>query len=129
MTFTEELCAGIRTVLLGLHPTVVIGLFDENTPDSAIAIVPIPLDDNNLTGQILASVQVRIRGAASGGVRPVLALQEQALLALQGAHQLTTYTVIETWRQMSAPLSLDGQGRPELFDTYYLRSDRLGRTG
>jgi hypothetical protein len=130
--YTTSLARGLRTLILEVGaPSVVIGPLQLAKVADVVGITPYPIDDNSETGEILTAVQVRIRGSVSAGTQPVLDLQEVIwhALCMPESLEFNNITVIEAWRQMSAPLGLDPQGRPEVADTYYLRSDRLGRSG
>lgn len=111
------LAAGVSPVILG--PTV-------NGPDSAVWLTPYPLQDD-LDGSVLLGLQIRIRGAATGGAQPVIDRQEHILNTMQQLVNVEIadgVTVVVCWRAVSAPLGPDAAGRPEVFDSYYLRSDR-----
>lgn len=131
MNRTATLTVGLRQRLIGLGiDPVVIGSLKES-PDACVGLTPYPIDDDLDTGTILQAVQVVIRGTATGGVQPVLDLQDQILDAI-GTIRMATISDIPVsvaWRQMSAPIAPDGRGRPEIRDTYYLRTDRLGLAG
>lgn len=134
-----ELAAGIRTILLPvvapapvqIGPWPEILTDGEPFPDAAVSITPYPVDDNDETGQYTRAVQVRMRGGLGHGVDELYATQDAIwnAIVLPMSLRFTNLTVVMAWRQMSAPLGLDAQGRPEIADTYYMRSDRLGRTG
>jgi hypothetical protein len=129
---TATLLAGLRTLLLAAGVTPVqMGLFTPANPDACTAIIPYPITDDLETGTVLQAVQVVIRGAATAGVQPVLDTQDNALAVLGNLRDRTVGGIHVTlcWRQTSAPLSPDGSGRPEIRDTYYLRTDRLGYAG
>lgn len=139
MSEIVELATGIRAILqpVASPAPVQIGPWPEKLatgepfPDAAISITPYPVDDNDETGQYTRAVQVRIRGGLGQGVDELYATQDAIwdAIVLPASLRFTTLTVVMAWRQMSAPLGLDAQGRPEIADTYYMRSDRLGRTG
>lgn len=117
------IAAGNRVIVGPLAPDI----------EGAISLTPYPLEDDSETGTILSALQVRIRGTKTGGTTPVLLLQDAVWDAICLPETLTfaasNTAIIMAWRQMTAPLGLDAQGRPEIADTYYLRSDRLGRSG
>lgn len=122
------LLTGIRNLLLdnAIDP-VVIGPLQGSGP--CVGLTFVPLVDDMRTGNILCGVQVRIRGDAKAGVQPVMDRQTDilAILCVENT-QIGGHLVVTSWRQTSAPLLLDAAGRPEVFDTYYLRTDRLGRS-
>lgn len=128
---TTSLIEGLRTLLLAAGFTsVTIGPWAQDAPDTALSITPYPLTDDMLVGTILSAVQVRIRRAAAERDQ-ILDDQERILLAICSTpmRAIGGITVSVAWRQMSAPLGLDPQGRNEIADTYYLRYDRLGLAG
>jgi hypothetical protein len=130
--YTSGLTLGLRDLILEAGAaTVVIGPMQLAKVDNVVAITPYPIEDNSETGEIITAVQVRIRSSVSSGTKPVLDLQEDIwnAICMPESLEFNDITVIMAWRQMSAPLGLDPQGRPEVADTYYLRSDRLGRSG
>lgn len=131
MRRTATLTAGLRDLLIALDiGPVVIGPLKE-TPDACVGLTPYPIDDDLDTGTVLQAVQVHVRGTTTGGVQPVLDTQDLILDAI-GNIRMDVIGGISTavaWRQMSAPLAPDGRGRPEIRDTYYLRTDRLGTAG
>ena len=100
-------------------------------PDRAVSMTPYVVEDNDETGQYVRAVQVRIRGRQGESIADLFDRQDAVWAAIVEPTALVfpTLTVVMAWRQMSAPLGLDAQGRPEIADTYYLRSDRLGRSG
>lgn len=116
---------GIRLLLAQRFDPVILG-HPTNAPDSFTGVVPYPLEDT-LHGDVLLGIQIRIRGAKNAGPKPVLDRSEQILNILQ---QLTNVqiadgvTVVVCWRNSSTPVVSDSVGRPEVFDSYYLRSDR-----
>lgn len=122
------LLTGVRNLLLGngIEPIVLGPL---QGPGACVGLTLIPLVDDMRTGNILCAVQVRIRGDATLGMQPVMNRQADILdiLCVENT-QIGGHVVVTSWRQTSAPLTLDASGRPEVFDTYYLRTDRLGRS-
>lgn len=119
---------GVRSLLLAAgHTPVILGPI-VSAPDVFVGLTPYPLQDT-LTGEVLLGIQVRIRGTKNAGAQPVIDRQEAILNTLQ---QLTNVqiadgvTIVVCWRELSAPLNFDDAGRPEVFDSYYLRSDRPG---
>lgn len=131
MDRTASLTAGLRTLLLaGGIPAIQIGPMVDTVEDT-VAITPYPLDDDLETGVVLQAVQVHVRGTLTGGVLPVLDRQDQILTVVGNFRNQMVGGIHVTlaWRQMSVPLGPDGRGRPEVRDTYYLRTDRLGRAG
>lgn len=131
MARTATLVAGIRDRLLALEiQPVVIGPL-KDTPDQCVGLTPYPVDDDLDTGTVLQAVQVVVRGTSTGGVQPVLDLQDAILDAIGSIRQdtISGIPVSVAWRHISAPIAPDGRGRPEIRDTYYLRTDRLGIAG
>ena len=126
---TATLVAALRTVLLaaGLSPVRLGPMLDDA---DRIALTPYPLDDDMHTGTVLQAVQVHVRGQATKGVKPVFDDQDQILEIIGNLEDVFVggIHVTTSWRQISAPLAYDN-GRPEVRDTYYLRTDRLGRAG
>ncbi len=122
------LLVGYRQRLLdnGIEP-VVLGPLQGSGP--GIGLTHIPLVDDDTTGNVLASVQVHFRGDATAGIKPVLDWQRdiRSILSFE-ATQVGGHLVVKSWRQTSAPIAPDAAGRPEGWDTYYLRTDRLGRS-
>lgn len=116
---------GIRLLLAQRFDPVILG-HPTSAPDSFTGVVPYPLEDT-LHGDVLLGIQIRIRGGKNAGPKPVLDRSEQILNILQ---QLTNVeiadgvTVVVCWRNSSTPVVFDSAGRPEIFDSYYLRSDR-----
>lgn len=92
---------------------------------ACVGLTWVPLLDDPDSGDVLAGVQVRTRGTAKAGVQPVLDRQEDIFAVLNFEDtQIGGVVVAACWRQTSAPMRPDSQGRPEVFDTYYLRTDR-----
>lgn len=131
MSRAADLVAGLRAILLtaGVTPVQIGPLTD--TPDAAVGITPYPVTSDAWTGSDLDAVQILIRGSKTAGIKPVLDTQDtvfDTLAALRGT-TVGGVPVAVCWRQISAPLSPDASGRPEIRDTYYLRTDRLGVAG
>lgn len=127
---TVDLITGIRDLLLadGITPVQIGPLVD--TPDQCVGVAPYPLVDDLINGDSLVGVQITVRGSKTGGSQPVYALQERILLLVGGLRQMaftSDANVVLAWRQISAPLALDAQGRPAIRDSYYVRSNRLER--
>lgn len=126
---TASLVAALRTMLTtaGLSPVQIGPMKDSG---DGLAITPYPIDDDMHTGTVLQAVQVHIRGTSTGGVQPVLDDQDAVLDLLGNLEDafVNGIHVTTCWRHISAPLAYD-DGRPEVRDTYYLRTDRLGRAG
>jgi hypothetical protein len=122
------IAAGIRQLLLAAgHGPVILGPL-VNAPDIVVGLAPYPLEDT-LTGEVLLGIQVRIRGTKNGGAQPVIDRQEAILNTLQQLINVEIadgITIAVCWRALSAPLGFDSVDRPEVFDSYYLRSDRPG---
>ena len=116
---------GIRLLLAQRFDPVILG-HPFNAPDSFTGVVPYPIEDS-LLGDVMLGIQVRIRGGKNAGPKLVLDRSEQILNILQ---QLTNVeiadgvTVVVCWRNSSTPVVLDSARRPEIFDSYYLRSYR-----
>lgn len=117
---------GIRQLLIAAgHDPVILG-HPTSAPDLFTGLVPYPVEDN-LNGDVILGVQARIRGTKNAGPKPVLDRSEQILNVLQ---QLTNVeiadgvTIVVCWRQASTPVVFDSVQRPEVFDSYYLRTDR-----
>jgi len=116
---------GIRLLLAQRFDPVILG-HPTNAPDSFTGVVPYPIEDS-LYGDVILGIQVRIRGGKNMGPKPVLERSEQILNILQ---QLTNVeiadgiTVVVCWRNSSTPIVFDSVQRPEVFDSYYLRTDR-----
>lgn len=128
----RALAGGLRERLLALNVgPVTVGPLTGG-PDKAVWLQPYPLSDDIGSGGVLLGVQVNIRAGQLDGVAELYDRQEmiyRSMVALQGA-TVNEVPVVTTWRQSSAgPAGLDGQGRPQLADTYWMRSDRLGITG
>lgn len=127
-----DLASGLRDRLLALNVGPVTVGPNIGGPDVAVWLQPYPLSDDIGSGGVLLGVQVNIRAGQLDGVAELYRRQEKiyrSLVALQGA-TVNAVSVVTTWRQSSAgPVGLDGQGRPMLADTYWMRSDRLGITG
>lgn len=118
------LLCGVRDRLQanGVGP-VVIGPLQGNGP--CVGLTWVPLIDDPTTGDVLAGVQVRTRGDAKAGAQPLLDRQEDIFSVLTFEDtEIGGVVVAACWRQTSAPMHLDSQGRPEVFDTFYLRTDR-----
>lgn len=120
------LLSGFRQLLLdnAIAP-VVIGSLQGN--GSCVGLNFLPLIDDPGTGDVLAGMQVRIRGEAKVGVQAVLNRQRdiRAILTFED-RQVGGHLVVNCWRQTSAPARPDDQGRFEVWDTFYLQTDRLG---
>lgn len=111
-----------RLKAFGVRP-VVIGSLEGS--GACVGLTWVPLIDDVTTGDVLAGVQVRIRGDAKGPRRAVLDRQELVFSAMTFEDTVIGGAFIAAcWRQTSAPMRPDVQGRPEVFDTYYLRTDR-----
>lgn len=124
VTATTE---GVRQLLLAAgHNPVILGHPIAETPDSFTGLVPYPIEDS-LFGDVILGVQVRIRGTKNGGAKPVLDRSEAILNVLQqlaNTQIADGITVVVCWRNSSTPIVFDSVQRPEVFDSYYLRSDR-----
>lgn len=130
-----NLAEGVRALLLTVASAVQIGAMVEEV-ENMVAIVPYPLTDDLQTGVVLEAVQVHVRGTKTGGVRPVLNLRDQILdllafgtMAMPRGRDIGGVHVSACWRQIAPPIAPDSRGRPEIRDTYYLRTDRLGYAG
>lgn len=121
---------GLRALLIEAgHGPVIIGPSADNSPDGVVILTPYPLVDDVSSGDVLLGVQVRIRGTAKAGQQPVIDRSESILLILGQLRQTEIadgVIVAVCWRNSSAPISRDSTGRPEISDSYYLRTDRLG---
>lgn len=138
MSHEATLVSGIRGVILGAGITPVLIGPTINPADNVVILSPYPIEDDSYTGDVLTGIQVHIRGDKTGGNQPVWNLQGRIWRLITTMEKDvfpavtdpvtgtgTDVTVALAWRQMSAPLALDGQGRPEVRDSYYIRTDRL----
>lgn len=122
----------LQTLLRTVEPAVQIGAWTTANPDRAVALTIYPSEDDADTGTVLFAAQIRFRGATSDGSLAMLDRQDAVfdLLAMRRpVIETPDLTVVLAWRQIAAPLGLDAQGRPEIADTYYCRTDRLGLYG
>lgn len=104
---------------------IVFGLLP-GAPPEAIAVNAYTVEDDPTQPTGITGVQVRLRGA-DADPRPVMDRADAVFALLQGAYMLTLpndVVIGQAWRQMSAPLGTDQQGRYELADSYYCRIDR-----
>lgn len=131
MARTASLTHGLWQLIdTAITATVVLGALSD-ADDIAVGITPYPIDDDMATGTVLQAVQILVRGNIIGGIKPVLDMQDDVfdIVANLRNTRINTIPVLVAWRQMSAPIAPDGRGRPEIRDTYYLRTDRLGYAG
>lgn len=121
-----RITVGVRELLLAAgHTPILLGPTVE-APDACIGLTPYPLQDD-LTGDVLMGLQVWIRGIKKAGAQAVIDRQEAILNILQQLVNVEIadgVTIVVCWRALSAPINLDSVGRPEVFDSYYLRTDR-----
>lgn len=119
----------LRQLLVAeLGEVVQIGGWVTTNPNRAMALTVYPSSDDPVTGDVEFAAQLRIRGAMGESPLAMLDRQEEAWSVLCERHPVVdtdVLTVIAARRQVTAPLGLDAQGRPEIADTYYLRTDRL----
>lgn len=126
---------GVRDLIEALDPgcPVISGFLQPGKAEHA-AIGVVTYDTGDLTeqiagGQTTVSVQVTIRGSAFGGSDPVSDLRQLVRDALTWImpRQVNGLVVVSSVRQLvSGPPVIDSQGRPTVFDTYDMRSGRLG---
>lgn len=122
----DRAAALIRTKLgyvVNLGP--VSGVANQTVPVLCM-VTPYTLRDDDLNGQDLKGLQVRLRGREQGGNRVLWDAQDDV------KELLTTHAVegtVHCWRATSSPVTLDAANRPEVFDSYYFHVDRLGQTG
>lgn len=116
------LAAGFTPVYLGPVPP------QPPPPDVLLQLTPYNLVDDIDAGDVLFGLQVRFRGTANGGVQTLLDRQESVLTILGQLEDVDIaddVNIAKCWRQSSAPLAPDSVGRPEGFDNYYIRTNRL----
>lgn len=106
---------------------ITLGLLPAH-PAEAIAVTAYTVEDDPTQPTGITGLQVRLRGAGHDP-RPVFTRADAVFGALHGAYKLRLpgpdgLVVGQCWRQMSAPLGTDEQGRYELADSYYCRIDR-----
>lgn len=94
--------------------------------DNAVGLLGWVIEHSD-TGPVLAGVQVRIRrkalasdGHGHGSLMDVQRAVHEALGFIRQGH-LGGIPVTACWRQVSAPPSVDANGRPVAADTYYVR--------
>lgn len=126
---------GVRDLIAALDPgcPVVAGVLQIGKAEQA-AIGVVTYDTGDVTeqiagGQTVTSVQITIRGSAFDGSDPVSDRRQLVRDALTWItpRVINGVQVVASVRQIaSGPPVLDGQGRPTVFDTYDMRSGRLG---
>lgn len=129
MSETRTLVEDVQALLEPLGYPVTLGPLLEVQAQSVpivLGLTPQRLLDDLATGAILASVQIRIRTLAKGGNRLLWDAQDAVYDRMTNS---TIPNVVVAWRNSSTPAMNDSSGRSEVFDTYYLRTDRLGQTG
>lgn len=133
--YTEKLVVGLKQHLTvgGVTAPIVFGPITQ-AADTCIGLTPYPVEDDQQTGDVTTGVQIRMRGSKGSGVQTLWGTQGLILGLLSSLEPLTlpNGVVVSLARRevaSSAPVGLDGSGRPEILDSYYLRSDRIGLTG
>lgn len=115
---------GAATLIRSVTSTdVVMGPSRRDTAP-LIIVHPYVLDDAvTVSPDSIIGLQVRIRHPETAGLPAPLTDQQAIFDRLHLAKYLdySGVRVALTWRQASAILGLDAQGRPEITDTYYLR--------
>lgn len=96
-------------------------------PDRIVCLTPYPVDEGDLTFDVITGMQVRIRGSGPDP-RPVEDVADAVRDLLHGreGYQLGSVHVALSWRRSQAPLGQDAQGRAEIAANYYLRAVRPG---
>lgn len=135
MSATAERADAVATLIrsaLGLDVTLGPLLEDPNAQSSAVMVglTPYPVMRNAETGQDVEGVQVRIRARKNIGNRALWDAQDAVWDLLVGTSNGTNIPgVAVAWRNSATPVVPDSAGRNQVFDSYYLRTDRLGQTG
>lgn len=133
MTYTEKnLAVAVRARLAADAPDnwpVVIGSIRQLNADAATAITPFPVEEDDEVGTVVEGLNVHMRAATKSGSNALLDEAERVRLSLLGLCMTTLagMWITVVWRDRATPLNLDDRGRFERIDTYYVRTDRLGR--
>ncbi|WP_326797445.1 minor capsid protein [Streptomyces sp. NBC_01808] len=140
MSFTRDVVGGLAELLaaagVGIYrPTGVYGPDETGitagvmpeAPDRIVCLTPYPVDEGDLTFDVITGMQVRIRGSGPDP-RPVEDVADAVRDLLHGreGYQLGSVHVALSWRRSQAPLGQDAQGRAEIAANYYLRAVRPG---
>lgn len=106
------------------NATITIGQLPQ-TPDQIICLTDYQVDDNVALSDAVIGVQLRIRGTTD--YRVATRLRQLCFDALHGLTRVTLGSgndmvqVVDIFRQSSAPLGPDSNGRHERSDNYYIR--------
>lgn len=98
--------------------------------NAGVALVYREIEADEETGSVMVETRVQIRDSGNLGALAMLRKQRvvyDAFRVLKKGVTISGIPVTVTWRERSANLGLDDQGRYDVIDTYVHRTDRLVR--
>lgn len=126
MSHTTAFTNGLADRLVAGGATLPVTIGPMLGDAAGIAIIPFPVEDDADTAVSLQGAQIRIRGAKLAGAQAVLEAQDLVYDVVTSISDelVGDKPVLIAWRDRSLPVVSDSDGRYDIRDTYYFRTDR-----